>query len=809
MSRLERLPVRLADHYGPATLQAWQLPLPAAEDPTSSQYWRLALSWDELAQQYQQQPDAPFVLICDALSLDADIVLNRPYLVFARSITVSDAARVILDRTSGAEGGLTLFAQEVVNRADGQPRALRLCRIETVTDEPVESTSDFLPEPSAAAVGCKWTAGAFERIELNTIDPAHLSPDTPLYSALTTQFQIATLLSSEQPELSLAQLRWISALGLISPDTRELAAQAAAMAIELSAARAVPDGAVLVPPLDQALYSSAAGTLTDLLRSRQRNWEAISAMQTDDARWAQAALEALGDRDSQLDLAKKLEKQSSEARQQALAARQLAAQLVVETQAQIRLREIDFQLGIKRWQEEQIGREIFGLVTGAFQLLAQIPALMSAGPLLPALSAAQAAGSAAGSLVINTPPAGGSTGLSPEEREKRQNALIEGLKSGFEGGQKVVDAALNISRIIANAEAMEAASEQLYRHIDSSVEQSMSNFELSGLDQVTGGAQAWEILSHTIEDAFDNLGGGVLLSVPGGSAYRLEFRKLIAYGKSLSEARLAMIRATAQLVELKLRRQAAEQAQAAAQQSVSRHQQIGARRERLAQQAFSKVLDAKRAVYLAMEAYRRAYLYFTLADESATPPLPRLTDPLERFEAAVIGLSSRLLLAQTLSKPPQTMDEVEIVLDDAALLASLQERGEVSWTLPSDHPAFHGFGRVRLQRVRAFLEGVVKPGEIAVQIRTAGHYRDRRLDGTLREFVGEPLSKQFVYQADTRRIRFDGDIARRYENDYFTPTPFTTWTLRFVRQDGQALDLTQVKQLIVKFYGEASSLTRH
>jgi hypothetical protein len=61
----------------------------------------------------------------------------------------------------------------------------------------------------------------------------------------------------------------------------------------------------------------------------------------------------------------------------------------------------------------------------------------------------------------------------------------------------------------------------------------------------------------------------------------------------------------------------------------------------LAQFVFNTTLDSKRAVYLAIEAHNRAYLYFTLVD--AAPTLPRITDSVDAFGKTVADIVGKQL----------------------------------------------------------------------------------------------------------------------------------------------------------------------
>jgi len=94
-----------------------------------------------------------------------------------------------------------------------------------------------------------------------------------------------------------------------------------------------------------------------------------------------------------------------------------------------------------------------------------------------------------------------------------------------------------------------------------------------------------------------------------------------------------------------------------------------------------------------------------------------------------------------------------------------------------------------------------------VRIATSGHYQDKAKDGSSPEFVSTPRQMTFIYSGrDPKTIRQDGDIARRYEDDFFHPTPFTNWGIHISSQSGAELDFKTITGLRIEFSGESSSI---
>jgi hypothetical protein len=830
--------IDFAKLYSAATVKAWRLPAAASADLANGSFRGLRLVWHDLpADEAGPLSAALRFVCCDVLVLDKNATIDRPTFVFARRIELRGDAGFVLDRTSQPDIDLTLFAQSVVDQKAGAPAVLSVTVVrETGGTASLAPDYSFKTDPDAGATGMVWQPGASAACAMaaKDIDPGHLSIGEPLWLALMTTFQVATLLSTQSPELSIAQLRWVASLGQAGSTTRDLADQANATAGTLQAAQAAGPNTVLVPRLDAMIYASASKELLTVLKVRERKWDGLLERMHNDKNWAADASVMLAETLNQDNLILKLEEQASQTRTQTMQALAVAIGQVVYARMQIRVREIEFQSGIERWKEKKILSEIFNILTGIVQLLAQIPAIVTVGPELAVLPAAEFIGSV-GEYIVSRAKAIGTdpgdymdipslfgveedvvpvvVGSKPTKAEiahakklkDMQADLVKGLKDAGAAGKAIYDSAMQILSITSTAERLQRTSQAIYGSIDGAVGSAFSSTELQGIDVVTGGEQAWETLRVNIEDVFDHFKDGLLKEIDGGMEYRLEFRRLIVCGMALSQARLAVAKANMQLAEMKLRRAAGEKSVAIVRDRAKQlGQQIGDT-ETLALFVFNTVIDAKRSVYLAMEAYGRAFRYFTLSKPAGIPKLPVITASVDEFGEAVAKISGRLLIGSILKPIPQTMKQVEISLNEPDMLRQLQRIGYTCWTLDPSHPAFNGFFRIRTDRVRVFAEGIAEPGDIDVELRTSGVYADKFPHGEGVRFVSEPSYYKFRYNGEKRTIGMDTATARRYVDDFFIPTPFTVWTMKIARPNGEPVDLSGLTSLTVQFHGEASA----
>jgi hypothetical protein len=99
----------------------------------------------------------------------------------------------------------------------------------------------------------------------------------------------------------------------------------------------------------------------------------------------------------------------------------------------------------------------------------------------------------------------------------------------------------------------------------------------------------------------------------GGGAFKTAFQELIVGAEAYSKARLAVAAAQNHVATAKLRVQAADNAVALVKNNAAELQKEEKLYLQLQQQAFDRVLTAKRNVYLELVEYQEAIAYFTLS----------------------------------------------------------------------------------------------------------------------------------------------------------------------------------------------------
>lgn len=869
--------------YSKANLNKLGVPAFAHEDANEGVFRQLLLQWEDIPTQSSDGTEQLYqVICCDVLKLDRSITLEKNTFVFARRLEVGAKGRVVVNKIDAADMTFQLVTQEIVEPATNLSRDLPLTI--AALDENGEPFETLTPLHAAyrktPARGFRINSGEshIECVSPAAIADTFLRQGEQLPLSLHTQFVMATLYFTEQPQFVLPILAWISRLLVGSAVFSDLSAQARSFHDTVLQLAGLDKETLLVPQLDHSIYASTARDCLEYLKSREQRYRDQLALKDSHQNWQESIRLALDDKENDVSLNLRLEDQARMTRDQAGDARSMATRLLIEESTRMSANRIRFERGIKEWKEKKIRDAVFDIVSESISILLEIPAIVSAGPVGAAVTLDQAKEAIASAvelarhltqkapdlskpdrqgLLIDDSDAVDSerddefpdedsfdidsfdessveiiipkddsaeskdwldkskkqddeTKKTLKERKKKQKELFSSLKSASKGAKGIFDAAMQINKICANAEKMEAASRKILTEVESGVGVSLGSIAPVGIDVVTGGAEKWELLANEIENIFETLPEEVI-SIGGGNEFRQGFRKLLIHGQAMSEARLALAKANTDLAVATLRRQSAEQAVALYEQRLKTLNNAVIKDGVLEQLTFQRMLEAKRSVFLALEAYRRAFMYFTLAPKAKTPGLPKMTDSVDQFAKAMTTLTGKELVSSTLasiSGIPGTLNGVEVVVSDPTVISELRENNFSHIVIPTGEPAFRDLNRVRLLSMRVYLEGAETRGNIEVSIDCSGNYQDQMQHNneyTSLHFVSRPTRKKFVYQPGREEPIIKADIAERYLNDFFRPTPFTSWRIEVASRDNSVLDLTNLRAARMVFYGEYSA----
>lgn len=723
---------------------------------------------------------------------DSSWLVGGALLVYARRIEVGAGVSINLDYRTQQNATVVVFCSELsgvlgvvaTTLQDGAPHATPL---------PISAP------PPGGGVQVHAVEGVPTQTPLGWAQGLATTPTVLFEEWLVTEFIFASLLISEQPQIALGQLAWIKNWAGQSLELQGLLFRSSSLLALLSSQiNARANGAAFVPYLTSDVYSGLAAAFVDEASQYESQYMQLSTQKvvTDD--FISLAKTLLDNQIYQSQYASEVQAQAQANYDHAVAAVQAAQVDFDRAQQAVASAQIDFQdKGIPEWEREKIIEAIVKLASAVITFGVGIAAMFVGDE---AAGAASAGAAVEGAEAVEEAAQAG-TEIAKLAKElgdvmKQLKKVAEALKKVYELSKEIVAAAGDIAHADAYAD------------------------KIKQLD-VAGGASdltatfAWQVYRL---NADATLQGPIDQGVGYAKELKLAVDAVAIYGQALAAAQLAAVQAGQAYAQAVWQRELSSQQQARLQQEVSSLQVGEQPITAMMQQFYLRYIDAKSSLFAAIESYRASYFYWALEQSSIRPSIidnvTGLDDGLKNLTA--IALDQADALAH-FSPPPQTLASKRVVVDDPDVLRALRQDATASWTIDLGELAFDGFDRVRLSRVRVWLEGASASGstpQVNVMMSTLGSYLDR-LAGTDYQFTSSPLQRDFEYRVSAKRtgtpdwefddgsfgyIEVDGVVDEEVSYAYFEPTPFAQWQIDLTAHN-PGLDLSGVTKLTLEFAG--------
>lgn len=846
--------------YGTGTTQNQGIPMSSNYDINRGNFRDFSINWNDLLKKNGVANCPVFNIYCDTLQIDNDVTIQAGLFIFARRVVAPDGTSIVLSRLSGNYVPFSILTQEVVD-ANDNPSTIS---IQTINDAGVDTVVSLTA--SGQECGFSWPMENNNATPFlaNNLDLTQFYYGQPLQLSLMSIFSLASIIFTTSYDVAIRQLQWICNLGRFGDNTMLLAIQASTFGNTLVAKRTLPDGAILVPYLDLSVYNNKAQATLNYLQSQQTVYDNVQAESNNVKQWSANAQNMIQVSSIESTLHTNLEIQAQQTSEQAQYARMLAGQEIVIENNELFGLKVDFDRGVEIWKVKKQTEAALDMIIGIVEILAQIPAIVAAGPemaVLPAVQTAAGLVSSAANIAnaignkisaklidfssprrksnnddgdlgdiemteinpnasssstnsgTNNSPATKPTATDAKKAkaEKTQESLVNAGKNIGDGAMKIVNSAMQIYEISRIAEQLENEGQEALNLANSTIKKTLSSINLTGINVITGGEQYWANFKIDVEQIFQKIGS---YGIDGTFEYKVGLLKLVVAGKAYCDAQVAVSKASTQLATAKMQQQAAADKLTIFQQRLVALKSEIATDEVTGILLYTKVLDAKRSVYLAFDSYLRAAEYFTLRQKNTFPPLPLMTSKVDEFAYALSQIGGNELVLASLNPTPQKMGVadkggINLILNDPQIINQLKASSTANWQIKTDSSYFKGFGRVRLDLVRVYLLGVTSKDNIMVQIVTTGVYDDINPKGGLPNlFVGAPMRINFVYSGsvDDPSISFDGQVPIHYKNEFFQPTPFSSWTISVSEQSERKIDLSSLTGILIQLGGEATSI---
>lgn len=736
------------------------------------------------------QFDPPLVtVVADVLNVPAGCTWSLSGAVLqlqARRIQTTGELRVNLDFRSSDTASLVCYCAELVGRiqavavtAGGEPSVFWI-------DQP----------PRTGGVQIAATAGQPGRRELTWAQGLAVVPPPWFEPAMRTEFIFASLLYGSHPEVAISQYNWLKNWTGYYDDVLGIFLQSSSLLALLTAqVNAEQNGTVFVPYLTRTVYGELAQAYVAEAQQYESDFRALQTQQVVDDQFIALAKTLLANKTYESEYATKLLAQAQRNFDNAVAATEAARQTLADAQLAAKLISIDFEkVGVPAWEREKIAEAIIEIGMAVITFAVGIGVMIAGDP---AGGAGAVSGAIEGAKAAEKAAQAGSeiAGLAKQLKE-----VMEKLKEVAEALEKVYELAKTVVKVVGDIQHARQYADQMRD---------------MGAD--TGGADLtasyeWQIYQQAADAS---LQGPVEEGIEYADQLKLAVDAVAVYGQALAAAQVATIEAGQRYATLSLQAQLAQQQQDELQRYVDGLVKGATAPAGLMQRFYELYLNAKGGLFAAIEGYRASYFYWALLPSSINPTI---VDGVDGLNTGLNNLTSIQLDYQSalehFDPPPQLMSDKQFVLDDPKVLAELAATGQTRWVLPASAHAFVGFDRVRLTRVRVWLDGasVSDGGSVNVMMSTQGNYLDR-FDGKAYQFTAKPLQRDFEYRVTTKKVgtpdwRFpngsfgyievDGVVDDEVSYAYFQPTPFAEWHISVT---GDGLNLSGVTRLVMQVAG--------
>ncbi|MEO6700792.1 MAG: hypothetical protein ABI140_00450 [Jatrophihabitantaceae bacterium] len=735
--------------------------------------------------------DPPLVtVVADVFNVPAETtwsLRNTGLQVQARRLQTDGPLRVNLDYRAGTTASLLLFYAEL----DGSVQA-------TAVQESLPPTVFVIDQPTAdGGTVVNLQDGTPTQQSLSFAQGVPFDPARWFEQAIRTEFIYATLLYDPHPEIAVSQFAWLKNWSGYNEQLLGVFLQSSSLLALLSAEiHAEANGTAFVPYLSRVVYTELAAAFVAEAKQYEADYRALSVEKVVTDQFITLAKSLLANKTYESEYTTKLLAQAKANLDNAVAATKAAQKTLTDAELKAELISIDFQkVGIPEWEREQIAKAVIELSTAIVTFAVGIGVMFLGDP---AGGGAAVAGAVEGAKAAE---AAAKAGSEIATLAKQLSEVMEKLKLVGEALKKVYDLSSEVIRVVDD---FQNAGEYAAKLRD-------MNADTQGADLTA--TYEWQVYQQA-SDA--SLQGPVDAGIGFAAELKLAIDAVAVYGQALAAAQVATIAASQQYAAVSLQKQLAVQQQAELQRYVDSLVKGEAPLVTLMQRFYELYLNSKSSLFAAIQGYRDSYYYWALLPSAIRPSI---IDGVDGLDTGLKNLTSIAMDFQTalehFDPPPQVLADKRLVIEDPAVLADLAKNRRARWVVPIGAGTFENFDRVRLSRVRVWLEGakVADGGSVDVLMRTQGNYLDRFKDKPY-QFTSKPLVRDFEYRVSTKLsgppdwvfsdgsygyIEVDGTVDNEVSYAYFQPTPFAEWSIDLSRTPG--VDLSGVTKLTMQFAG--------
>ena len=755
----------------------------------SSTYLNLKEIKDKL---YDVENIVNVILYADTLEIPeyTNWVINSSSLyIYARNIVTHENTCITLDYQDSRSEKLIVFGRELSSKI----------KIKCIFDTTVQPEIFYLDKDNitpGSLIGASKNNAYIKEISLNT--GINLFPKQEFTYYINNLFIYASLLYDQESEIALSMFLWIKGWASESNDFQELFYRSTSISSLLNAEMSAKEnGARFIPYLTSTIYEKLSAAFAEAAAKYESDYMILSMEENLTEENIEMAKTMVANTEDEINFVQALLEQAKENSNNANEAAKAALTNFNTQKTTVDATATKFEtIGIPDYKRKVIISGMFDIIGSIVTFGASIGLMAIGDPL--------AAGSAASSVTSVKKVA--ESGVEAAQLASSLAETMENLKDLVETIEKAIEIANAVKSVMTDMSTAENQMSTIQKLDDYYNKVDMS----SATDWTVFQIQA----SNAMKDPID-------LKIEFAKEYDEAMQILAVYGQALSAAQLASMKADQELAALFFQLHYTEEKKKNLEELIAKLEVGQEATLEVMQQFYQKYLDSKCSLFSALKSYQQSYFFWALQESTICP---KIIDDVDTLNTGLNDLTQiQIDKASALNKfdpPPQDMNNAKFVINNENILKSLKENNQAHWTVPingGDFNDFNGFERVRLDRIRVWLEGVKFENghnSVSISITNSGNYLDQ-YNGLQYQFNSKSLERAFKYSVvqdslntdwvfdndSYGQVMIDGEIDDEVKYAYFRPTPFSEWKISIKPERNPGVDFSEVTKITMDFAG--------
>jgi len=566
-----------------------------------------------------------------------------------------------------------------------------------------------------------------------------------------------------------------------------------------------------IPLLSQSVYDLLANSWLSQAQGMEEAYLRISDKEDANQENQKAASLALKHYKNNQEVVDNLIDNRTKALSAAIAVLASSVETLRQQQAQVATARQTFNAGVDKFEEEKKKQALLDAFKAVMEVATAVGSMVATdGASAPAAASAVSSAETAITKVVEV--------TSTLDRLKKVFDTLKKIKDVFEKIQSILEPLKKLVDALQNLKSTSADDQRsLIENLQ--LRPSGEKGKSTILDNTY-----WDVFSLRAADAFEPYTAGE--NQIDGAAELLEALKIMAiYGKAVYQRQTAIVKIRQELLKLLVQKNGVTKDVAATQAYIDDEKNIYENLVKLKSRLYAQLMHVKGAVAMATFHRIDAFKYWALSSDISDKYYPLLSDNVEEIHRCLASIDqARGEAMKKFTPTPQGPIQKQFTLKTPALLNEIKTKKSCTLSVltilqKATNPLppnivmdfIEEFDRVRISSVEVYVNNEAikaKDQQVTINMKTNGCYADK-FKGELFHFIGDTFKRTFEYKVnatESRTIIAAATVPVEFNDSYFKPTPYSSWTFDFSYHDNDSvIDYNKLTKVEILFTVEGNS----